>query len=91
MLDPPRIVLSSQRTKLHFQELKQYQEPMSNNTATLSSCREDLFLDRIFLEWDSRGSAMTNHKKLNDVTWSLAGTALLSQKKRYTKNKSCSL
>ena len=24
----------------------------------------DLLLDRISLEWDSRGSAMTNHKKL---------------------------
>ena len=82
MLDPPRIVLSSQRTKLHFQELKQYQEPMSNNTATLSSCREDLFLDRISLEWDSRGSAMTNHKKLNDVTWSLDRNCLTFTKEK---------
>ena len=31
--------------------------------------KTDLFLDRIFLEWDSRGSAMTNHKKLVDVTF----------------------
>ena len=28
----------------------------------------DLFLDRISLEWDSLGSAMTNHKKLIGVT-----------------------
>ena len=31
----------------------------------------DLFLERISLEWDFRGSAMTNHKKLIDVTASL--------------------
>ena len=31
----------------------------------------DLLLEQISLEWDSRGSAMTNHKKLNDVTASL--------------------
>ena len=31
----------------------------------------DLFLERISLEWDSLGSAMTNHKKLIDVTASL--------------------
>ena len=28
----------------------------------------DLFLDRIYIEWDSRGSAIANHKKLIDVT-----------------------
>lgn len=28
----------------------------------------DLFLDRISLKWHSRGSAMTNYKKLIDVT-----------------------
>ena len=28
----------------------------------------DLFLDRIYFEWDSRGSAITNHKTLIDVT-----------------------
>ena len=27
-----------------------------------------LFLDRIYFEWDSRGSAITNHKTLIDVT-----------------------
>ena len=31
----------------------------------------NLFLDRISLEWDSRGIAMTNHKKPIDVTASL--------------------
>ena len=31
----------------------------------------DLFLDGIFLEWDFRGGAMANHKKLIDVTASL--------------------
>ena len=31
----------------------------------------DLFLDLIPLEWDSRGSAMTNYKKVIDVTASL--------------------
>ena len=28
----------------------------------------DLFLERIYFEWDSRGSAITNHKTLIDVT-----------------------
>ena len=28
----------------------------------------DLFLDQIYFEWDSRGSATTNHKTLIDVT-----------------------
>ena len=36
----------------------------------------DLFLERISLEWDSRGSAMTNHKKVIDVTASLDGSCL---------------
>jgi len=31
----------------------------------------DLLQEQISLEWDSRGSTMTNHKKLNDVTASL--------------------
>ena len=31
----------------------------------------DLFLERISLEWDSRASAMTNHKTLINVTASL--------------------
>ena len=31
----------------------------------------NLFLDRISLQWDSRGSAKTNHKKLIDATASL--------------------
>ena len=31
----------------------------------------NLFLDRISLEWDSRGSVMTNHKKPIYVTASL--------------------
>ena len=31
----------------------------------------DLFLDRIYFEWDSRGSANTNHKTLIDANVSL--------------------
>ena len=31
----------------------------------------DLFLERIYFEWDFRGSAITNHKTLIDVTASL--------------------
>ena len=27
----------------------------------------DLFLDRIYFEWDSRGGAITNHKTLIDI------------------------
>ena len=44
----------------------------------------DLFLDRISLELDSRGSAMANHKKLIDVTASLNRKCLSSN----TKNRS---
>ena len=52
------------------------QEPMSRSmqlhyiSVTVFS-QTDLFLDRISLEQTSRGSAMTNHKKLIDVTASL--------------------
>ena len=49
------------------------QEPMSSSmqlhyisARALSST--DLFLDRIYFEWDSRGSAITNHNTLIDVT-----------------------
>ena len=48
----------------------------------------DIFLDGIPLEYDSRGSAMTNHKKLIDVTASLERNCLYLEKKRYTKNRS---
>ena len=40
----------------------------------------DLFLDRISLEWGFRGSAMTNHKKLIDITESLDRNCLSSTK-----------
>ena len=42
----------------------------------------DLFLDRIFLEWDSHGNAMTNHKKLIDVTASLDRNCLSVTKEK---------
>ena len=46
--------------------------------------KNDLFLDRISLEWDSRGSAMANHKKVIDVTASLDGNCLsLTKEKIY--------
>ena len=52
------------------------QEPMSRSIQlpyipVSAFLQTDLCLNRIFLEWDSRGSAMTNHKKLIDVTLSL--------------------
>ena len=40
---------------------------------------KDLFLDQISLKEDSRGSAMTNHKKLVDVTASLIRNSPVSQ------------
>ena len=43
------------------------QEPMS---------RSMQFLDWIYIEWDSRGSAITNHKTLIDVTASLERNCL---------------
>ena len=44
----------------------------------------DLFLARICLEWDSRGSAMTNHMKLIDVTASQGRNCLsLAKQKIY--------
>ena len=44
----------------------------------------DLSLDRTTPEWDSRGSAMTNHKKLTDVTASLDRNCLsFSKEKMY--------
>ena len=50
----------------------QTQQPMSRSMpTTLYSCHFvfiGLYLDRISREWDSRGSAMTSHKKLTDVT-----------------------
>ena len=51
--------------------LKFQQEPMSrsmqlNYIPVPVFSLTDLFLDRIFFEWDSRGSAITNHKTLID-------------------------
>ena len=70
------------------------QEPMSTNMQlhyipVTAFSYTDLFLDRISLEWDSRGSAMTSHKKLIDVNASLdRNCESLSQKKRFTKSSS---
>ena len=44
----------------------------------------DLFLDPIYIEWDSRGSAKTKHKTLIDVTESLDRNCLsLTEEKVY--------
>ena len=49
----------------------------------------DLFLHRISLEWDSRGSGMTSHKKLIDVTASLGRNGLSFRKEKvYQKYRS---
>ena len=42
----------------------------------------NLFLDRISLEWDSYGSAITNHNKLIDVTASLDRNCLSFTKEK---------
>ena len=42
----------------------------------------DLFLELISLEWDSRGSAMTNRKKVIDVTASLDRSCLSFTKEK---------
>ena len=48
----------------------------------------DLFLERISLEWDFHGSAMTSHKKLIDVSASLDQNCLSFTLEKYTKNRS---
>ena len=42
----------------------------------------DLFLDRIYFEWDSRGSAITNHKRPIDVNASLDRNCLSFTKEK---------
>ena len=42
----------------------------------------DLFLNRIYFEWDSRGSAITNHKTLIDVTALLDRNCLSLHKRK---------
>ena len=42
----------------------------------------DLFLERIYFEEDSRGSAITNHKTLIDVTASLDRNCLSFTKEK---------
>ena len=42
----------------------------------------DLLPDLISLEWDSRGTVMTNHKKLIDVTASLDQNCLSFTKRK---------
>ena len=59
--------INESKNKLQYY-VKQTEEPMSRSMpTTLYSCPFVfivLFLDRISREWHSRGSAMTNHKKL---------------------------
>ena len=68
---------------------KRGQEPMSRSmqlhfiSVTVFFIYRFIVLDQISQEWYSRGSAMTNHKKVISRHWT--GTAFLSQKKRYTK------
>jgi len=51
------------------------QEPMSRSMQLhyipVTAFSFELFLDRIYLEWHSHGSAIINHKTLIDVTASL--------------------
>ena len=52
------------------------QETMSrsmqlNYTPVTAFSLTDFFLDRMYFEWDSRGSAKTNHKTLIDANVSL--------------------
>ena len=57
------------------------EEPMSRSMQlhyihVTAFSKTDLFLDRISMEWDSRGSTMTNHKTLIDETVSLERNCL---------------
>ena len=61
------------------------QEPMSRSMqlhyiSVTAFSWTDLFLDRVPLEQDSRGSAMANHKELIDVTASLERNCLYYRK-----------
>ena len=57
-----------------------------NSTTFLSRrFQTDLFFDRISLEWDPRGSAMTNHKKPIDATASPDRSGLSFTKERAYK------
>ena len=72
---------------LMFLAYERQQELMSRNIQLyyipVTACAlTDLFLDRISLEWDSRESAMTNHKKLIDVTASLDRNCLSFTKEK---------
>ena len=63
------------------------QEPISRSMQlyyipVTAFSQTDLFLDRISLEWDSRGSGMTSHKKLIDVTASLDRNGLSFTKEK---------
>ena len=67
----------------------QQQEPISRNMQlkyipVTAFPWNDLFLGRIHFEWDSRGSAITSHKTLIDVTASLDRNCLsLTKEKVY--------
>ena len=62
------------KTKGHTTNvIVRHQDPMSRSmqlhyVPITEFSRTDLLLDRIFLKWDSRGSVMTNHKILVDVS-----------------------
>ena len=51
-------------------------------TSVTAFSKTDSFLNRIYFKWDSRGSVITNHKTLIDVTALLDRTAFLSQKEK---------
>ena len=67
----------------------QQQEPISRNMQlkyipVTAFSWNDLFLGRIHFEWDSRGSAITSHKTIIDVTASLDRNCLsLTKEKVY--------
>ena len=67
--------------------IEREEEPMSRSMqlhyiSVTAFSKTNLFLDRIYFEWDTRGSAITNHKTLTDVTVSLDRNCLSFTKEK---------
>ena len=72
-----------------------HQDPTSKSTQlykipVTAFSYTDLFLDRISLEWDTRESAMIDHKKIIDVTASLNRNYFSFTKAKMTSDRSVS-
>ena len=72
---------------LNFLSIHTHQETMSksmqlNYIPVTAFSYTDSFLDQVYFAWDSRGSVITNHKALTDVTASLDRNCLSFTKEK---------